>query len=127
MTTYIKNTIEAITDFLNELNSGELVSIHNEYCQSVNYSDDEIYTNDEEFFEMFFEGKAMEAVRAVSFGDYRYNDDYIVFNGYGNLETFNNPETHIDIPAMAADILENCGNYNGIGLEEADEEETEEA
>lgn len=112
----INKTLEAITDYLNELNNADLVAIHNEYCQSCNYSDDEIYSNDEEFFNTYFENKVLDAVRAVSFGDYRYQDEHIIFNGYGNLETFNNPENHVDISAIAADILENEGNYYGIEL-----------
>ena len=122
MKSTISKTLEAITDYLNELDNAELVNIHNEYCQSCNYSDDEIYNNDEEFFNMFFECKVLEAVRAVSFGEYRYQDEYVVFNGYGNLETFNNPADHVDIAAIAADILENEENYNYIELEEVEEE-----
>lgn len=128
MKTYIKKSVEAITEFLNELDSNELVNIHNEYCQSVNYSDDEIYNNDEEFFNVFFENRVLEAVRAVSYGEYKYTDDYIQFNGYGNLMTYNeyNVTECIDITSIADDILENEQNYNNIELEELEEEETEE-
>lgn len=122
MKSTISKTLEAITDYLNELNNADLVAIHNEYCQSCNYSDNEIYSNDEEFFNTYFDGKVLEAVRAVSFGEYRYQDEYVIFNGYGNLETFNNPENHVDISAIAEDILENEGNYSDIELEEIEEE-----
>jgi len=118
MKSTISKTLEAITDYLNELDNAELVNIHNEYCQSCNYSDDEIYNNDEEFFNMFFEGKVLEAVRAVSFGEYNYSNDYVKFNGYGNLESFNSPLEHVDIESIASDILENPENYHGIELEE---------
>lgn len=118
----IIKTLEAITDYLNHLDNAELVSIHNEYCQIAKMDSDEIYNNDEEFFNMFFEGKVLEAVRVVSFGEYRYQDEFVVFNGYGNLETFNNPADNVDIAAIAADILENEQNYNGIELEEVEED-----
>ena len=36
---------------------------------------------------MFFEGNPMEVARAIYYGDYNYNDEYIKFNGYGNLKT----------------------------------------
>lgn len=49
----------------------------------------EYFENDEEFFNMFFENKVIEAVRAVYYGNYNYNDDYVKFDGYGNLETCN--------------------------------------
>ena len=44
---------------------------------------------DNEFFNTYFEGKPMEAVRAWHFGggDNNWSDEYIRFNGYGNLET----------------------------------------
>ena len=118
--TTLKNTIESITDYLNELENAELVSVHNTYCQNENY-DDEIYSNDEDFFNMFFEGKVLEAVRAISYGEYQYNHDYVVFNGYANLESFNNPTDHVDITAIAADILENPENYD-IEFEDSEEE-----
>ena len=119
---YILATNEAITEHLESLSSSELVSIHNEYCQSANYSDDEIYSNDEEFFKMNFENKVLEAVRAVSYGEYNYSHEWVKFNGYANLESTNNPESWIDIPAIAADILESPENYSGIELEEVEEE-----
>lgn len=121
MTQTILKTTEAITDYLNGLDNSELVNVHNQYCQNANCSDDEIYSNDEEFFNIFFEGKVLEAVRAVSFGEYRYQDEYVIFNGYANLETFNNPADHVDISAIAADILENPENYD-IELEETESE-----
>ena len=43
--------------------------------------------HDEEFYNIYFEGNPIEAVRAVLFGDVRWSDDYVRFNGYGNLET----------------------------------------
>lgn len=125
MKTYIKKSIQAITEYLNDLSDNDLLNVHNEYCQSCNYSDNEIFTNDEEFFNTFFQGHVMDAIRAVSFGDYRYSDEYVIFNGYANLETFNNVSDHVDISAIAEDIMENGGNYFGIELEE-EEEETEE-
>jgi hypothetical protein len=123
MKTLVANNIEAITDYLENLTNNELVNVHNEYCQNCNYSDNEIFSNDEDFFNTFFDGKVMEAVRAISFGEYQYNHDYVMFNGYANLESFDNPINNIDIAAIAADILENPENYD---IELEDEEETEE-
>ena len=52
----------------------------------------EVFENDEEFFEIFFKDNILEAVRSVCYGDYNYNDDYVKFNAYGNLESFNEYE-----------------------------------
>ena len=46
-----------------------------------------VYENDEEFFDIFFEGRPAEVARAIYYGDYNYNDEYIKFNAYGNLKT----------------------------------------
>lgn len=62
--------------------------------------------NDEEFFSVYFEGRPMEAVRAVSFGDYKYNDAYVKFNGYGNLETYSGYEVEEEIKSYIDDIVE---------------------
>lgn len=59
-------------------------------CNSWNGSLEEyyMYSFDEEFFEMFFSGNIIEAVRATFFGSIdNWNDEYIYFNAYGNLES----------------------------------------
>jgi len=85
-------TLTTLTDLIvnqiNEMDRNELVSLNNAYCRAIS-SDGEVYENDEEFFNLFFEGKTFEAVRAAHFGNYNFADDYVRFNGYGNLETIN--------------------------------------
>jgi hypothetical protein len=49
--------------------------------------DDEVYDFDEEFFDMCFHDRPMEAARACVFGDVTWSDPYIKFDGYGNLES----------------------------------------
>lgn len=58
---------------------------------------------DNEFFDIYFENNPYEAARATYFGNIQnWNDDYIRFNGYGNLET-----THrIDYDLYDTEILE---------------------
>ena len=64
------------------------IEIHNIYVRENNFSyEGEIERNDEDFFNLFFEGKPMEAVRAASYGHYNYADDWVWFNAYGNLES----------------------------------------
>ena len=46
-----------------------------------------VYENDEEFFDIFFANNPAEVARAIYYGDFNYNDEYIKFNAYGNLET----------------------------------------
>lgn len=120
----IKKSIKEITSYLEDLSDDDLVRAHNQMCQNKNRGDDEIYSNDEEFFNTFFNGKVLDAVRAVAYGEYNYTNDYVIFNGYGNLESFNDPSNHVDISEIAEDIMENPEDYD-IELEE-DEEEKEE-
>ena len=110
--TEINKDFNSILEHLKELSSNELVNIHNTYCIEANYPDDEIYSNDEDFFNTFFEGRPAEVARSCFYGDYNYSHDYVMFNGYNNLESFNNPEDKIDFDGIANYILENPEAFN---------------
>jgi hypothetical protein len=77
-----------IIQAINEMTQNELVQLNNEYCQQINASDSEIFINDEEFFNTFFDNKPFEVARSTFYGDYNFSHEYVIFNGYGNLETF---------------------------------------
>ena len=70
------NDVDTLRDAVNELNS---------WNNCLDYLI--VYENDEEFFDMFFKGRPAEVARAIHYGDFNYNDEYIKFNAYGNLET----------------------------------------
>ena len=74
-------------------NEGELLNIVNE-INSFNGSLDFLayWENDEDFFNTFFVDNPMEVARATFYGDYKYCDPYVRFNGYGNLESFDEYE-----------------------------------
>jgi len=88
------------------LDDGEKISLWNEYC-SEQRNDDEIYNFDDEFFEIFFSNKPMEAARAASFGDVNWSEDYISFDGNGNLKSLHNGIDAIDEAALITWMLEN--------------------
>ena len=68
-----------------ELQASDKIACFNEYAREYN-SDDEIFDFDDDFFDMFYEGRPAEAVRAAFFGNIsNWGDEYIRFNGYGNL------------------------------------------
>ncbi len=70
----------------NELTDESKISCFNEYAAEYN-ADEQIFTFDEEFFNTFF-SSPIDAVRACFFGNIEsWNDEYIKFNGYGNLES----------------------------------------
>lgn len=107
-------TKQQIIEHLNTLTSFDLMCIHNQYCQSINDCDNEIFPNDEDFFTEFFTGNPMELARSIHFGDYKYQDDYVKFNGYGNLQSIADYQisNHIDFNAIAEDIIKNENNYS---------------
>ena len=108
----LKKTKDAVIEYLEGLSDSELLTAHRQMCENQNRCDDEIYDNDEEFFETYFSGKVNEAVRAVCYGDYEYQHDYVRFNGYANLESTNYLSDFIDLPDLADDILDNPHDYD---------------
>lgn len=87
-----KNTIEEIINVINEMDSNELIQLNNEYCEAINAMDSFIYSNDDDFLEDYFATKS-DLARAITYGDFRYMDNYVIFNGYGNLESFQYMDT----------------------------------
>ena len=62
--------------------------------------------NDEDFFETYFYDRPYEVARAIFFGDYNYNDYYVRFDGYGNLETLSEYDYAQELEDSKDEILE---------------------
>ena len=106
--------LQAIIEEINSFDSDQLVQLNNTYCDNVNYPDDQIYSNDANFFADYF-SDMMEAVRAVSYGDYNYTHDWVTFNGYGNLVTMSSVGTDDlceNIEIIAENVSENFSDYD---------------
>ena len=102
-------TYEQIMETLKGMNTEELVEVHNKYCDAYNDMDNIIYENDDYFLETYFMERPAELARAIQYGDYRYNDVYVQFNGYGNLDSFDYTDGHVflsDIANYVADLEE---------------------
>lgn len=123
MKTEVIKTIDAITEYLNNLGDSDLIALHNEYCQENSY-EDEIYSNDEEFFNIFFANDVLKVVQAVSYGSYNYTDKYVQFNGQGNLNSSNSAQELASVSDIASAILN--GNFEPSDIELIEEEEQEE-
>lgn len=121
--------LQAIIEEINCFDSDQLVQLNNTYCDEQNYPDDQIYSNDANFFADYF-SDTMEAVRAVSYGDYNYTHDWVVLNGYGNLVSMDSVGTDdlcesVDI--IAEHVAENFSSYDHLfDIDEDDFEEDEE-
>ena len=106
-------TIEQIINVIDKMDNFELVQLNNEYCQSANYYDSEIFENDDDFFHTFFANDTLRAIQATQFGDYRYHDNFVTFDGYGNLTSFNSVINNLCelVPTIAAYIVENPDDF----------------
>lgn len=121
--------VKAIIEEINCFDSDQLVQLNNWYCDEVNCPDDQIYSNDANFFADYF-SDTMEAVRAVSYGDYQYTHDWVKINGYGNLESMDSvseDDLTDSIDVMAEEIADNFHAYNHLfDLDPDDFEDDEE-
>ena len=100
------NVMEKVTKYLLE-NVDELQQIANEINA---YSGDlehlQFWENDEEFFETFFNNSPMGAVRASFYGDYRYADPFVRFDGYGNLESLEEYQIENELKNNVDEIID---------------------
>ena len=92
---YLLNNEETLLDVVSELN-----------CWNGCLENLEFWENDEEFFNTFFDNP-MEAIRATYYGDYNYNDEYVKFNGYGNIDSYSEYERIEEIKDNIDDIVDN--------------------
>ncbi|HFI0464387.1 TPA: antirestriction protein ArdA [Streptococcus suis] len=65
-----------------------------------------VYENDEEFFETFFSSDPFAAVKASYFGEYRVADEYVGFNGYGNLVSYSDYSYEKMLDDYSSEIIE---------------------
>lgn len=115
---YLLNNFEALEQVVQDIISynGEL-----EYLL--------VWDNDEDFFEAFFHNKPMEAVRSAYYGDYNYNDKYVKFDGYENLESLNEYEYELllkenidEIVKQVRSIIDEYDYFDDKVVELANEE-----
>lgn len=125
--------IESIKNYLlgNEVELKSIVQEINSWNSSLDYL--EFWENDEDFFNTFFYKNPFEVAKATYYGAYRYCDEYVRFNGYGNLESFDEyalieeMESYInDIVDSLIDCWENLYINDADLLELLEEEEEDE-
>lgn len=119
-------TREKIMEFINRsMVDTEVITLWNECSESKGYYNDRVYDNDETFFEEMFR-TTYDAVRAATNGDYNVHDDYVVFDGYANVESFNcwqDYSSPIDVDVLAEWLMDNPDKAAELGIEDDDEEE----
>lgn len=113
----MNNKLSSIIEQINNMTPSELIDLNNTYCQSANYSNSEIFSNDDDFFTNFFGSDVLRAVQATQYGDYNYSHDYVIFNGYGNLDSFSYMTTDRlceRVPTIAEYILDNENDFSHL-------------
>lgn len=92
--------VPAMVEAINDMADDDLISLHNEMVNDQDRMDDYIYYNDESTLEELF-SSVISAIRACFYGDYNFSHNYFVYNGYANLDSFDNPKDHVDIQELA--------------------------
>ena len=116
---------ETFVEKFNELSRSEKVAIFNEYCMEYGNSDDMLNSFDEEFFDMAF-SNPMDAARATFFGNIKsWSDEYIRFNGYGNLESVSEYDVDEEIDGYLEEIFEHPDTWDDYIEDKEDEDEEE--
>lgn len=111
MTTYN----EYLKNYLENLSNNELLEINNQYNEY-----EQIYFNDEDFFEMFSNG--YEVAKAIFYGNYNYPHAFVKINDFGELESADFVDLLIDIDDLAY-ILEDADYLKDEFEEQQAEEE----
>lgn len=115
-------TLEQFKERFNDLSTCEKVSIYNNYQSEHGDPDDMLNSFDEYFFNMCFEGRPMEAARATYFGEIDWNDEYIRFNVYGNLESVSS----FSVNEIIEDEIEEIFKHPDVWEDYIEEDEEEE-
>ena len=135
---------EKLYDLFCNMDDEELVCIWNNYCSETYMFDDEIYTADglEEIMKTYNYEDPFYWVNRFFYGYDEYsengsanpNRNYFIFNGYGNIVSFDYiynqykyEFSHIDIDSLIDYIIENKDSLYNTDIEDIlNEEEDEE-
>ena len=105
------NKIDAISNIIKEnWSNEEIVGVWNDYCDNHCCCDDMIFYMGS-FNELYDGVKPIEIVERVIYGDFRTDDDFFAFNGYGNIVSFNDVDDYgsFDMRYVAEHLVD-CGD-----------------
>lgn len=115
---------QKLVDYINSMDTDEKIALHNTYCDAANCMDDCIYTMDD--MEDVLDGvDKWELVRMLRFGNFDFMEDFWGFNGYGNLDSYNEWELPIFAEDIADYILQNEDDLSNSELAEILEDDDE--
>lgn len=115
-------TLEKFRELFTELDNDSKIRCFNEYAME-HCPDDQLYAFDEEFFNLFFADNPMDAVRSAFFGDIKnWSDEYLRFNGYGNIVSMDEYEA----VEWAEDYVDSIYDHEEIWSSYIDDEDEDE-
>jgi hypothetical protein len=118
-------TFEIFEERFYDLSLSDRLAIYNNYCVEYGSGDDMIYDFDNDFFDMSF-SSPMEAARATFFGNIKsWNDEYIKFDAYGNLESLSEYDVIEEIGNCIDLFFEHEELWEDFIEDDEDEEENE--
>lgn len=104
-------------EILEDLHSKEKLDYYNRYCDYNNDFNSIIYPNDDDFLKTVFNSDAVALAKAITYGDYKYNDKYVKFNGYGNLQSYNGLQAALEDNFVDDELIDFVMEDKGIDLE----------
>ena len=121
-------TLERFEELFSELTMRERVSIYNNYCFEHGCADEALEEFGDEFFETYFSNaNPIEVCRATFFGNIQnWNDEYIRFNAYGNLESVDEFDARDIIQNHIEEIFDYPDCWEDYIEDEEDEEQENE-
>lgn len=113
-----KEKFEKIKNYLESLENDDIVDFWNEYCRETNV-DDEVYLMSS-FNEMFSDCDLLKVVGRVNHGYFDISDSYFMFEGNGNLISFNLCDIYefICLNELVKYIIETKECFNDKKIEE---------
>ena len=84
---------------LEELDDEEVVDLWNDYCENYNMFEDRIYHMNE-LDDLLGRMWPSDLLGTIDFNRFNEGDDYFIYNGYGYIESIDNPYEYIDVEAL---------------------------
>ena len=112
----------------NRMGAEDKIGFHNERSQENVRGEDDIYPNDEDFFQMFYANDPFGAVQRAVYGNYNPQHDYVMLDGYGNFKSMDEYELEKNLYSdneLAEFLDEHPDLIEAYGLELEDEEPNE--
>jgi len=110
---------DEILNVLSNLNTGDLLAVHNKYCEDTNQWDSQIYGMNE--FDDELQGYTpTDIALMIVNGSFSPYSEYFTFNGEGNLESFGSEdiEEYIYITDIANEVVARMSAFNNYEIQE---------